>query len=57
MFIDIESDPDIRVVILTGTGNAFVAGVDITDMKDNNPVSIERFNQNPLVEAATVFII
>ena len=43
MFIDIESDPDIRVVILTGTGNAFVAGVDITDMKDNNPVSIERF--------------
>jgi enoyl-CoA hydratase len=43
MFAEIESDPDIRVVILTGTGKAFVAGVDILGMKDNNPVTIERF--------------
>ena len=43
MFTNIENDPEIRVVILTGSGNAFVAGVDITEMKDNNPVTIERF--------------
>jgi enoyl-CoA hydratase len=43
IFIEIENDPDIRVVILTGSGKAFVAGVDIAEMKDNSPVSIERF--------------
>jgi enoyl-CoA hydratase len=43
MFREIEEDPDIRVVILTGTGKAFAAGVDITEMKGNDPVSIERF--------------
>ena len=43
MFKDIEYDPDIRVVILTGSGKSFVAGVDISEMKDNNPVSVGRF--------------
>ncbi len=43
MFTEIENDPDIRVVILTGSGKAFVAGVDIREMKDNDSVSIERF--------------
>lgn len=43
MFTEIENDPDIRVVILTGTGKAFVAGVDILGMKDNSSVSIEGF--------------
>jgi enoyl-CoA hydratase len=43
MFTAIENDSDIRVVILTGAGKAFVAGVDIQGMKDNNPVTIERF--------------
>jgi enoyl-CoA hydratase len=43
LFTEIENDPDIRVVILTGTGKAFVAGVDIPGMKDNSPVSIEKF--------------
>ena len=43
MFTEIENDPDIRVVILTGSGKAFVAGVDILEMKDNDSTSIEKF--------------
>jgi enoyl-CoA hydratase len=43
IFAEIENDPDIRVVILTGSGKVFVAGVDIAEMKEHNPVSIERF--------------
>jgi enoyl-CoA hydratase len=43
MFTQIENDPEVRVVILTGTGKAFVAGVDILGMKDQTAVSIEEF--------------
>ena len=31
---EIEADPEIRVVIITGEGRAFAAGADITYMKD-----------------------
>jgi enoyl-CoA hydratase len=44
MFTEIEHDPEIRVVIITGAGDrAFAAGVDITEMKDKNSVDIGRF--------------
>jgi enoyl-CoA hydratase len=44
MFTEIEEDPEIRVIILTGAGEkAFVAGVDIRDMKDKDSVSINEF--------------
>ncbi len=44
MFSEIENNPSIRVVILTGAGDkAFVAGVDIGEMKDQTSVSIESF--------------
>jgi enoyl-CoA hydratase len=44
MFIEIEQDPEVRVVIITGAGEkAFVAGVDILEMKDKNSVDIEQF--------------
>jgi enoyl-CoA hydratase len=43
MFGEIENDPEIRVVILTGAGKSFVAGVDILEMKDKNSVNIEKF--------------
>ncbi|MCP4229933.1 MAG: crotonase [bacterium] len=31
---DLEADPDILVAVLTGAGKAFVAGADITEMKE-----------------------
>lgn len=44
MFTEIEHDPEIRVVIITGAGErAFAAGVDILEMKDKNSVDIGRF--------------
>ena len=44
MFTEIEHDPEIRVVIITGAGDrAFAAGVDILEMKDKNSVDINRF--------------
>jgi enoyl-CoA hydratase len=44
MFTEIEDDPEIRVVILTGAGEkAFAAGVDIRDMKGNDSVTINKF--------------
>ena len=44
LFQEIEDDPDVRVVILTGSGEeAFIAGVDVSEMKDKNSVEIEDF--------------
>ncbi len=43
MFTEIENDPEIRVVILTGAGKAFVAGADILEMKDKTSVNVEDF--------------
>ena len=44
LFVEIENDPEIRVVILTGAGDrAFVAGVDILEMKDKDSVDINEF--------------
>ncbi len=44
VFGDIQSDPEIRVAIITGAGDkAFVAGVDILELEDKNSVNINRF--------------
>ena len=44
LFQEIEDDPAVRVVILTGAGEkAFIAGVDIADMKDRSSVEVEEF--------------
>jgi len=46
-FLDeIETDENIRVVIMTGTGKAFVAGADISFMQDMNPQEAEKFSAN-----------
>ncbi len=44
LFSEIEKDPEARLVILTGSGGkAFVAGVDVTGMKDKTSIEIGTF--------------
>lgn len=44
LFQEIEDDQDVRVVILTGSGErAFVAGADITEMQPQNSIGIRDF--------------
>ena len=40
----IESDPSIQAVVVTGEGRAFVAGADITEMKEMTPLEAEAFS-------------
>ncbi|MDD4170565.1 MAG: enoyl-CoA hydratase [Desulfotomaculaceae bacterium] len=41
---ELDVDPNVRVVIITGSGDkAFAAGVDINEMKDLNPVQANQF--------------
>lgn len=43
-FMDyLEKDEEIRVVILTGAGKAFIAGADITLMKDMTPIEASEY--------------
>ncbi len=43
-FKDLESDPDVRVIIITGAGNkAFIAGADISEMKEITPLEALEF--------------
>ena len=45
IFQEIEDDPDVRVVIITGSGEkAFIAGADIADMKPRDTVQIRSFS-------------
>ncbi|GAA0177787.1 short-chain-enoyl-CoA hydratase [Clostridium sediminicola] len=41
----IENDDDIFVTILKGEGKAFVAGADITEMKDKDPIQARKFSR------------
>ncbi len=42
-FMDAEQDADLRAVILTGEGKAFVAGADIAEMSEMNSVEAREF--------------
>jgi enoyl-CoA hydratase len=45
-FRELENNPEVRVVILTGAGDrAFVAGADISEMKDMNCLEAIRFSE------------
>jgi enoyl-CoA hydratase/3-hydroxyacyl-CoA dehydrogenase len=41
----VEADPTLRVVVLTGEGNAFVAGADIKEMVTKTPLEAREFTQ------------
>jgi len=41
---EIEQDKDIRVVIITGAGRAFMAGADISQLVKMNPLEINEWN-------------
>jgi enoyl-CoA hydratase/3-hydroxyacyl-CoA dehydrogenase len=41
----VEADPALRVVVLTGEGNAFVAGADIKEMVTKTPLEAREFTQ------------
>jgi enoyl-CoA hydratase len=44
IFTDLAADRDIRVIILTGSGEkAFVAGADINELQKNNPVEAKAY--------------
>ena len=42
---DIEKDNELRVLILTGKGKAFMAGADIAELKRMQPMDILRWNE------------
>jgi enoyl-CoA hydratase/3-hydroxyacyl-CoA dehydrogenase len=41
----IEADPGVRIAVLTGEGNAFVAGADIKEMVTKTPLEAREFTQ------------
>jgi enoyl-CoA hydratase len=41
----VEQDKDIKVAILTGEGKAFIAGADIKEMKDMDPLEAREFSE------------
>ena len=45
-FKEAEKDDELQVIILTGEGKAFVAGADIAEMKEFNPIHAREFAQN-----------
>lgn len=46
VFEELAKDDELRVIVLTGAGKAFVAGADINEMKDFDPIHAREFAQN-----------
>jgi enoyl-CoA hydratase len=46
VFEELAKDEELRAVVLTGEGKAFVAGADISEMKGFDPIHAREFAQN-----------
>lgn len=46
LFEELGKDEELRVIVLTGEGKAFVAGADISEMKEFDPIHAREFAQN-----------
>ncbi len=44
--LDMENDPEIRVVIIKGAGRAFCAGIDVNDLKGKTPLEYKNWVDN-----------
>ncbi len=42
---ELAADPDVRAVVVTGEGRAFVAGADIAEMRGFSPEQAEAFSR------------
>ncbi|MEW5734875.1 MAG: enoyl-CoA hydratase-related protein [Thermodesulfobacteriota bacterium] len=54
---ELAADPEVRVILITGAGRAFVAGADIKEMKDMDLISFRSFvarGQNAMYTIETI---
>ncbi|AVD56421.1 enoyl-CoA hydratase-related protein [Heyndrickxia faecalis] len=42
---ELDHKPEVKAILITGNGPSFAAGADIEEMKEDNPVSLELYNQ------------
>jgi len=54
-FTDLESDPEVHVVILTGAGRAFCAGLDLEELSSTGSDTTARFSGTDMLEAMAAY--
>ncbi|KYC69743.1 enoyl-CoA hydratase [Bacillus coagulans] len=42
---ELDHKPEVKAILITGNGTSFAAGADVEEMKEDNPVSLELYNQ------------